>query len=84
VGLKIFMGKDTVEEIKEYAVVKVVALNPLVAEAAVGDQGTVLAILGSQFEPEAFEVECVNSDGTNKWLGTFYPEQIELVQNIER
>ncbi len=76
------MCKNMSEEIKKYAVVKVVALNPLVPEAEVGDEGAVLMIFGENTNPEAFEIESVNKDGTNKWLGTFFPNQVKLVKNV--
>jgi len=73
-----------IEEIKEYAVVKIVALNPSAPEAEVGDEGAVLMIFGENIKPEAFEIECTNKDGTNKWLGTFLPNQVELVKMFSR
>lgn len=69
------------EEIRTYAIVKVAAFNPSVPEAEIGDEGVVLIVFGDRSKPEAFEVESVNSDGTNKWLGTFLPNQLELIRN---
>lgn len=69
------------EKIRVYAVVKVVTFNPSVPEAKIGDEGVVLIVFGEPSKPEAFEVESVNSDGTNKWLGTFLPYQLELIRN---
>jgi len=76
------MCKYMSEVIREYAVVKVVSPNSSVPEAEVGDEGSVLMIYGEQSMPEAFEVECINSNGTNKWLGTFLPNQVELLKNV--
>jgi len=41
-------------------------------------------IFGENIKPEAFEIECTNKDGTNKWLGTFLPNQVELVKMFSR
>ncbi len=71
-----------IEEIREYAIVKVIALCPKVPEAEIGDEGTVLMIFGDNTKPDAFEIECVKSDATNKWLGTFTPTQVELISNV--
>jgi len=62
----------------EYDVVKVIALNPDVPEAEIGDTGTILMLLDHE-NNRAYEVECVLPDATNKWLGTFESSQIQLV-----
>jgi hypothetical protein len=62
----------------EYDVVKVIALNPDVPEAEIGDTGTILMVFKHE-NNRAYEVECVLSNATNKWLGTFEPSQLQLV-----
>jgi hypothetical protein len=62
--------------IKEYDVVKVIALNKNVPEAKVGDTGAVVMVHGNQ----AFEVECLLENGYTKWLGTFAKYQLKWVQ----
>ena len=67
------------ESILELDVVEVISLNPSVPQADIGDQGTVLLVFGDKKSPDAFEIECVLPDASNKWEGTFLPEQLKLV-----
>ena len=63
----------------EYDVVKVTASNPDVPEAEIGDTGAVLLVYEYGDSQRAYEVECVLPDATNKWLGTFESNQLQLV-----
>ncbi|PMM16686.1 hypothetical protein BCT62_24625 [Vibrio splendidus] len=67
------------ESISELDVVKVTSLNSSVPKAEVGDKGAVLMVFGDINSPDAYEVECVLPDGSNKWEGTFLPAQVKLV-----
>ncbi len=69
-------------EISEYDVVEVIAFNPDVPEAEIGDQASVLMIFFDDDVAVAYEVECVLPNGSNKWEGTFSAKQIKLVQKV--
>lgn len=71
-------------EISEYDVVEVIAFNPDVPEAEIGDQAAVLMIFFNDDVAVAYEVECVLPDGSNKWEGTFSAKQIMLVQKVSK
>ncbi|MGF1770301.1 DUF4926 domain-containing protein [Enterovibrio makurazakiensis] len=63
--------------IKEHDVVEIVSLNKNVPEAQIGDSGAVVMV----HDNRAFEIECVLSDGSAKWLGSFSREQIKWLQS---
>jgi hypothetical protein len=67
------------EKLTELDVIEVVELNPSIPSACIGDKGAVLLVFGDPKDPEAYEVECVLDDGSNKWEGTFSPFQLKLV-----
>ena len=67
-------------EILEFDVVAVVANNPEVPEAEIGDRATVLMVYRSLGRVEGVELECVLPNGSNKWQGVFSLSQINLVQ----
>lgn len=69
------------KELKEYDVVQVVAKNPTVPEAEIGDKGAVLMVINSESHEKGYEIECVLPDGTNKWQGTFERNQLKWLQS---
>jgi hypothetical protein len=71
------------EHMKQFDVVKVIAIKDdrFVGEEVydkrapmAGDVGTILGIY-----PDAFEVECSDSDGSTIWLTSMYPDELEPV-----
>ena len=69
------------KELKEYDVVQVIAKNPTVPEAELGDKGAVLIVLNSESGEKGYETECVLPNGSNKWLGTFSRNQLKWLQS---
>ncbi|MFA0811032.1 hypothetical protein [Microbulbifer epialgicus] len=69
-------------EISEYDAVEVAAKNPEVPEAEVGDRAAVLMVYQNSEKVEAFEIEYVLPEGSNKWQGLFSSGQIKLVQKV--
>ena len=66
--------------ISELDVVEVIALNSSVPIAEIGDIGTVIFVFGDPENPEAYEVECVLENGSNKWEGPFSQNQLKLIE----
>lgn len=71
-------------KLSELDVVEVVESNPNIPGASVGDQGAILLVFGNPNNPEAYEVECVLENGSNKWEGTFLPFQLKLVTKYDK
>ena len=69
------------KSLNELDVVQVIAENPNVPSAEIGDKGAVLCILNSKNGSKAYEVECVLQDGSNKWEGTFERQQLKWLQS---
>lgn len=71
-------------EISEYDIVEIIAANPNVPAAEIGDLSTILMVHFSSGIAVAYEAECVLSDGSNKWEGTFLPNQVKLSEKISK
>ncbi|WP_269542361.1 DUF4926 domain-containing protein [Cerasicoccus fimbriatus] len=68
------------KELSEYDAVKVISLPEDCPQAVeIGDTGTVLISHNSDPENLAFEVECVNENGSTKWLATLYRFNLHYV-----
>lgn len=63
--------------------VQVIAKNPTVPEAELGDKGAVIMVLNSESGEKGYETECVLPNGANKWLGTFERNQLKWLQSPE-
>jgi len=64
------------KKLDQFDVVEIISTNDDTPEAQIGDKATVLDIYGDN---EAFEIECVLKDGTNKWMGAFNRNQIKAI-----
>jgi len=69
------------KSLNELDVVQVIAINPNVPGAEIGDKGAVLSILNSNNGNKGYEVECVLQDGSNKWEGAFERQQLKWLQS---
>jgi hypothetical protein len=70
-------------KIGEYDIIEVIADNPSVPDTEIGDSGTVLIEHQGDKKTVAYEIECVLPGGGSKWLGTFRPNKIRLVQKAK-
>jgi len=67
------------KELKEYDVVEVISVPDGNDEIEVGDIGAVLLVHEQKGKESVYEVECVRSDGTNKWLQTMKRNNLKYV-----
>lgn len=64
------------KQLKPYDVVEVIAIPGGADDVTIGDLGTVLEVLNAPSLKEAYEVECVLPDGSNKWHHAFTRAQL--------